>query len=245
MMIATNPPILWHGLEFETDDADVYAPKPASFLLAEHASKLVRPGERVLDACTGSGVVGIAVAKSVSGASVVVADINESALAAARRNAERNGVAVEVVYSSLYDRFADGEFDVITVHPPAVPYPDGGDWGLSQGMRVATHGGDDGSALVIRSIAESRRALKPGGRFLLLLPHWSHVKKAWSSLLKHYIDVTELARKQVEFFPVTEGKPDAALLRHVKKLAAAGDIDMTFENEVPLSIVSVVQGFAS
>jgi len=236
-------PILWNDLEFETDDANVYSPKPASFLLAEYASKLVRPGERVLDACTGSGVVGIAIAKYVKSASVVLADINEAALAAARRNAERNGVAVEVFYSSLYNRFADGEFDVITVHPPAVPYPDGGDWGLSNGMRVATDGGDDGSILVIRAIAEARRALKPGGRFLLLLPHWSHVKKAWQTLREHYSDVTELARKQVDFFPVTEGKPDQALLAHVRNLAENGVIEMTFENEIPQSWVSVVEGF--
>ena len=44
-------------LKFETDD-NVYAPKPASLLLADEAIKVIRPGARVLDACTGSGVVG-------------------------------------------------------------------------------------------------------------------------------------------------------------------------------------------
>ena len=237
-----NKTVQWNGLEFETDDADVYSPKPSSLFFADVATKLTYPGEQILDMCTGSGVVGIAVGKFVRDASVVLSDINEAALSSAKRNAARNGVVVELVPSNLYDHFDDDEFDVITVHPPAVPYPDGGDWGLSPGMRVATHGGDDGSELVVRSIAEARRCLKDGGRLLLLLPHWSNVQRARDELRKHYTQVTELSRKQVEFFPVREGKPDEELIHHVRKLAGEGVIEMTFESEIPQSWVSVVEG---
>jgi methylase of polypeptide subunit release factors len=230
-------------LKFETDD-NVYAPKPASLLLADEAIKVIRPGARVLDACTGSGVVGITIASQVPHAHVTVSDINEAALAAARRNASVNGVDIEVVFSSLYDAFPDDAFDFITVHPPAVPYPDDADWGLSAGMRVATNGGSDGSTLVVRSIAEAKPHLRKGGRLLLLLPHWSNVPAARHELKKHYRSVTELARKQVEFFPVKEGSASPRLLQHVKDLAASGTIEMTFENEVPLSIVSVIEARA-
>jgi methylase of polypeptide subunit release factors len=237
--------VQWNGLEFETDDADVYSPKPASLFFAEIATKLVNPGERVLDMCTGSGIVGIAVGKFVRDASVVLSDINDAALAAARRNAARNGVIVRLVPSNFYENFGAEEFDTITVHPPAVPYPMGADWGLSPGMRVATHGGDDGSELVVRSIAEARRCLKDGGRLLLLLPHWSNLQRAWAELRKHYSQVTELSKKQVEFFPVREGKPDLELIQHVKKLAKDGVIEMSFESEIPLSWVSVVEGLVT
>jgi release factor glutamine methyltransferase len=237
-----HQPVHWSGLEFETDDADVYSPKPASLFFAEIATKLIQPGERVLDMCTGSGIVGIAVGKFVREASVVLSDINQAALSSAKRNAARNGVVVKLVPSNLYDHFTDDEFDTITVHPPAVPYPDGADWGLSPGMRVATRGGDDGSELVVRSIAEARRCLKDGGRLLLLLPHWSNVQRAWDELRKHYAEVTELSRKQVEFFPIREGKPDHELIEHVRRLAGDGVIEMTFENEIPLSWVSVIEG---
>jgi methylase of polypeptide subunit release factors len=187
-------------------------------------------------------VVGIAVGKFVRNVSVVLSDINDAALSSAKRNAARNGVIAKLVPSNLYDQFAKDEFDAITVHPPAVPYPDGADWGLSPGMRVATHGGDDGSELVVRSIAEARRCLKDSGRLLLLLPHWSNVRRAWEELRKHYSQVTELSRKQVEFFPIREGKPDQELIQHVRKLAADGVIEMSFESEIPLSWVSVVEG---
>jgi release factor glutamine methyltransferase len=237
----TNTPLLWRDLHFDIADADVYAPKPASLLLADQAIAQVRPGERVLDACTGSGVVGLAVARYVAGSVVTVADLAEPALATARRNASANRVELEVVRSDLYGAFAPASFDVVTVHPPAVPYPADGDWGLSQGMRVATDGGDDGSELVVRSIVEAQPLLRPGGRLLLLLPHWSHLGKARQALSDTYAFSEELARLSVEFFPVREGRADERLLAHMKRLAAEGSIDMTFDGPVPLSVVSVIE----
>jgi methylase of polypeptide subunit release factors len=133
--------------------------------------------------------------------------INEAALSSAKRNAARNGVVMKLV-PSIYDHFADDEFDAISVHPPAVPYPDGADWGLSPGMRVATRGGDDGSELVVRSIAEASRCLKDGGR---LPPAPAPLVEAWDELRKRSAEVTELSRKQVELFPIREGKPDQEL----------------------------------
>jgi len=236
--------LTWRDLHFENDDANVYAPKPASLLLAEEAVKRISEGSRVLDACTGSGVVGIAVARYVKRSVVIVSDVNEAALAASTRNAARNEVRVEVLFSSLYDAIAPNSLDVITVHPPAVPYPEGDDWGLSEGMRVATNGGSDGSVLVLRAIAEAAPKLRPGGRLLLLLPHWSNVPAARAELARHFQHVEERARKDVDFFPVMEGTPRPKLLEHLKRLAAKGLIEMTFDQAVPRSVVSVVESWS-
>lgn len=233
--------IQWRELSFDASDRQVYAPRPASLLLAAQAIERVRPGERFLDACTGSGVVGIAVARYVTGAEVSVADVNPAALAAARSNATANGVDIQVLASDLYAAFPQDWFDVISVHPPAVPYPPGASWGLSEGMTLATDGGSDGSELVVRSIVEARAHLRPGGRLLLLLPHWSNVALARQTLETHYTQVRELARLNVEFFPVRDGVVDAPLLEHVRQLAQRGTIEMSFDTEVPLSVVSVVE----
>jgi release factor glutamine methyltransferase len=240
-MTITHSPLIWRELRFDNADREVYAPKPASLLLAGLAIDQLKPGERVLDACTGSGVVGIAIARYVTGSIVTVADLAEPALETAQRNAAANGVNLEVVRSDLYAAFEPGSFDVITVHPPAVPYPAEADWGLSGGMRVATDGGDDGSALVVRSIVEAKPLLRAGGRLLLLLPHWSHLGKARQALADTYPVVKEMDRLSVEFFPVSEGRADERLLGHVKQLAHEGSIEMSFDGPIPLSVVSVVE----
>jgi methylase of polypeptide subunit release factors len=233
--------IQWRELSFDASDRQVYAPRPASLLLAEQAIERVRPGERFLDACTGSGVVGIAVARYVPGSKVYVADVNPAALAAARTNAAANGVNLQVLASDLYAALPVDWFDGISVHPPAVPYPAGASWGLSEGMTLATNGGSDGSRLVIRSIVEARAHLKPGGRLLLLLPHWSNVPLARQTLAEHYTQVRELARLDVEFFPARDGVAAAPLLDHLRRLARSGTIEMSFATEVPRSVVSVVE----
>jgi methylase of polypeptide subunit release factors len=243
--MSSSPTIEWRELSFAASDRQVYAPRPASLLLAEQAVEHVQPGELVLDACTGSGVVGIAVARYVAGTEVSVADVNPAALAAARSNAAANEVKIEVRASDLYAAFPRNHFDVITVHPPAVPYPLGGSWGLSKGMTLATNGGHDGSTLVIRSIVEAKAHLRPGGRLLLLLPHWSHVALARQTLAEQYLKVRELARLDVEFFPVRDGIGEAALLDHVRQLARSGIIEMSFAGEVPRSVVSVLEAIRS
>jgi len=239
-MISVPSQFTWRDLQIHTDP-EVYSPKPASLLLAEQAIERIQPGERVLDACTGSGVVGLAVARYVPGSTVTLADLAVPALEAARLNANINGLTLEVVRSDLYSSFAAASFDVVTVHPPAIPYSEHNDWGLSRGMRVATDGGNDGSALVVRSIVEARSLLRPGGRLLLLLPHWSHLGKARQALVKSYITVQELARRPVEFFPAREGRLDERGLSHLRRLVAEGSIEMAFDGPVPTSVVSVVE----
>lgn len=77
----------------------------------------VRPGERVLDMGTGSGVNAILAA--TKGADVVAVDINPHAVEAAGVNAARNGVAERIAISRS-DLFAevDGRFDLVVFDPP-------------------------------------------------------------------------------------------------------------------------------
>ncbi|HET8660157.1 MAG TPA: class I SAM-dependent methyltransferase [Micromonosporaceae bacterium] len=77
----------------------------------------VRASDRVLGMGTGCGVNAILAASK--GASVVAVDINPHAVAAARRNAERNGVADRIVirHSDVFDD-VDGVFDLIVFDPP-------------------------------------------------------------------------------------------------------------------------------
>ena len=60
----------WNELKFDVSNQNVYPPKPASLLLADAAIKIIKPEEKVLDMCTGCGIVAIAIAKFVRNAKV-------------------------------------------------------------------------------------------------------------------------------------------------------------------------------
>lgn len=75
--------------------------------------------DRVLDLGCGYGAVGIYAAKRIGEANVVLCDVSEEAVAAARGNAVRNGVpAVDIRVSDGFDRLPDGEFTLILSNPP-------------------------------------------------------------------------------------------------------------------------------
>lgn len=233
--------MIWKGLEFSTYNLDVYPPKPASLLLAEVATRVVRPQAKVLDACTGCGVVAIAVAKFVPQVEVCACDSNLDAITVTKRNAKQNEVRVAPTVGDLYAPFPDGVFDVITVHPPAVPYSPNKDWGLTAGMKVAADGGVDGSLVVSRAITEARRCLSKGGTLLLLLPHWSNVRKARSLLRENYIKIIELGALKTCFFPLVEGRPDDDVVQYARELAERGTIELAFQDGKTTSTVSVIQ----
>jgi methylase of polypeptide subunit release factors len=141
----------------------------------------------------------------------------------------------------LFKPFKDHRFDVIAIHPPAVPYPIGKTWGLTEGMTIATNGGYDGSRLTLLSISQATQYLTPNGKFLLLLPHWSNTKKAYGMLSTHYRTIRKLSEKKVRFFPMTEGKPTRELAGHIERLTKNGIVEIIYKNEILYSRVSVIQ----
>jgi ribosomal protein L11 methyltransferase len=83
---------------------------PTTQQCLEGLSTMAIAGRSVLDVGTGSGILSIAAAKRAAGR-VVAVDTDELAVAAARENATRNGVAIEVSRGSAAD--VDGSFDVV------------------------------------------------------------------------------------------------------------------------------------
>lgn len=232
---------IWKKLKFDINNSSVYPPKPATLLLAEIAIQKLKPKDKVLEVGTGSGAIAIAIAKFVNGTNVTATDINPEAIKVAKSNAKINRVQIKTVLGDFYKPFKDQQFDIIVVHPPAVPYPLKKTWGLTKGMTIATNGGPDGSELIVRSIIEAKRCLKSKGKLLLLLPHWCNTKKAYEALLDNYSGISKLAEKQVQFFPATEGNPTKAVLNYTLALAQKGVIELCFKNKKLYSRVSVIQ----
>jgi len=99
-------------------DARVLVPRPHTEALVEAGLTLPR-GARVLDLCTGSGAVALALAHERSDLRVNGADISADALSVARQNGERLGLAVSWFESDLL-LDASGPWDGVLANVPYI-----------------------------------------------------------------------------------------------------------------------------
>lgn len=150
--------------------APVLVPRPETEHLVEAALAHLagRPGARVLDLCTGTGCVAIAIARNVAGATVDAVDIQPHAVTLARENVERLGVAVSVYEGDLFSALpgGSGPYDVIVSNPPYIADAEYAD--LPEVIRrhedpVALLAGADGLDVVRRILRDGLDYVVPGG----------------------------------------------------------------------------------
>ena len=125
----------------------------------------------LLDLCTGSGCIPIALSRLGDFGSITAADLSADALEVAKMNAEQNEAEIRFVQSDLFEAFrkkaeAAERFDLITCNPP---YIRSGDMaGLQPEVRdyepsMALDGGEDGLDFYRRLAGEAGQFLNPGG----------------------------------------------------------------------------------
>ena len=157
------------GLDFEVTP-DVLIPRHDTETLVNEALARMPGAGSVLDIGTGSGCIAIVLATRLPGALVTAIDISAAALTMARRNAERNGVAVEFLLGSLLEPVSGRHFDLIVSNPPYIPSrdipalePEVRDFD----PRGALDGGADGLDVYRVLIPDAAACLNPGGWLLL------------------------------------------------------------------------------
>lgn len=103
---------------------NVLIPRPETELLVEKVTDFIGNNEmKVLDMCTGSGCIAIAVDKMCDKALVVGADISKDALEVAVKNNSLNHANVEFTKSDMFSNI-EGKYDVIVSNPPYIPTKD-------------------------------------------------------------------------------------------------------------------------
>ena len=109
------------SLTFEVTPATLI-PRPETLELVEWVAtdEQVRPALRLLDIGTGSGCIAISLAKLLPQAVVSAWDISAEALAVARRNAERNGVAIDFKQVDVLHITEAETYDCIVSNPPYI-----------------------------------------------------------------------------------------------------------------------------
>ena len=106
------------GLRFKVN-SNVLIPRQDTETLVEQVLKIVKPGMKVLDLCTGSGCVLISVLKNAPELTGMGSDISKTALLVAKENAKLHEVDAEWVRSDLFDNITE-TFDVIMANPPYI-----------------------------------------------------------------------------------------------------------------------------
>jgi release factor glutamine methyltransferase len=164
------------SLEFNVD-RNVLIPRPDTETLVEQVIQRVRqtPGweaPAILDLCTGSGCIAIALAKSLPTANVVATDASEAALTIARQNADTLKVAerITLLQGNLLEPLASlsppRRFHVIASNPPYIATGDIA--ALSPDVRdheprMALDGGPDGLDFHRHIVAAAKDHIAPGG----------------------------------------------------------------------------------
>ncbi|MCX7654982.1 MAG: peptide chain release factor N(5)-glutamine methyltransferase [Treponemataceae bacterium] len=168
------------GLDFFVNP-DVLVPRPETEVLVERVLAWLRAFSenpvpspkvplRVLDLCTGSGCIAVALKKFFPLLEVWASDISEEALSVARKNAEHllEPGAIHFCQGDLFEHIP-GTFHCIVTNPPYVPQPLIAH--LSREVQQEPHhaldGGIDGMDIIQRIITMAPSYLERGGALFL------------------------------------------------------------------------------
>lgn len=100
----------------------VLVPRPETEILAKLTAEIAE-NKKVLDLCTGSGAIAVAVKKLCPTADVTASDVSEKALEIASYNASLNDAEVKFVLSDVFRNVVE-KYDVIVSNPPYIPTAD-------------------------------------------------------------------------------------------------------------------------
>ena len=161
----------FYGYRIKVDER-VLIPRPETEILVREAVASLREGDAILDLCTGSGAIAIAVACEAAKdkmVSVTATDISEEALEVARSNARLNKASINFIKTDLFEGLR-GRYNLITANPPYIKREEISS--LQREVRdfeprIALDGGVDGLDFYRRIAQKVSRYIARGGMLIL------------------------------------------------------------------------------
>lgn len=173
----------------------VYEPAEDSFLLADAALKVVKPGMCILEIGTGSGFVSAVLLANLRDIQLIATEINPHAANCAKMN------SVEVIRTDLFrgikPKNPEAPFDLILFNPPYLPTSE--EEKVPGWLNYAFDGGISGRETLYIFLDEVKDYLKPGGEILVLISSITGLDAVKEKMIYLGFAVDVVARKKVSF----------------------------------------------
>ncbi len=149
-------------------DQRVLIPRPETEGMLDLATRMVRSPEIIVDLCTGSGALALALKNRFPSAAVFATDISADAIEVATDNRYRTGLQIYLAEGSLFDPLPTailGTVDLIVANPPYVAEVDFARLpaDVQREPKVALVAGPTGLEVIQRIGASAASWLRPGG----------------------------------------------------------------------------------
>jgi release factor glutamine methyltransferase len=183
----------------------VFQPRSDSLMLADAVRRVtLDPRAKVLDLCSGSGVV--AVTAAMRGVrSVTAADVHRLSLWTVRFNARINRTRIRTARGSLFEPVAGERFDLITANPPYIPEPP--DIAPEKDDRC-WNAGPDGRAILDRLIDQLPEHLTDTGQVLLVHSNVCGIKETLDRLEAVGLAPSIVQRQRGPLGPIVRSRVD-------------------------------------
>lgn len=178
-------------------DERVLVPRPETEGLYEVASRMVRNPEVIVDLCTGSGALALALKREFPSAAVFATDISEEAIEVAMLNKHRNRLDIYLAQGDLFDPLPAsllGEVDLLVANPPYIAESEFDDLpdDVKREPKVALVSGPTGLEIIRRIGSSVSRWMRPGGVVVCEIG-----EKQASAATSSFIDLPTVVRKDL------------------------------------------------
>ncbi len=175
-------PVNVQGIDINLElNQKVFAPTENGLFYAR--ALYVKPGDKVIDIGTGSGILAILSAKK--GAFVSATDIDDESIELAGRNFELNKTEVELRKGSLFGDFT-GPFDVIIANLPNEIIPPSYVERIGQQRSKTFNGGEKGNEFILALLKEAKSYMHKGSRLYLPVHTLTDYHQVLDFAIKHY-----------------------------------------------------------
>ena len=181
-------------------DENVLIPQNDTEILVEEVMNLCKDFEKVvvLDLCTGSGAIGVSIAKYVEKSVVYASDISSKALQIAKLNSKNNMVSTKMnfIESNLFEKIENIKFDIIVTNPPYIETDTIKelDIEVQHEPKIALDGGEDGLDFYKNIIENADKYLKKDGYLALEIGY--NQKEAVVNLIENTNKYKDIYSKQ-------------------------------------------------